>query len=378
MCAACSAEVIDDGEAWHPVDPSVAPPAGIELDRQGRGGLDVVGLPRRLADDGAPSAPRGDEHERVAEAQGRIAGGYGVADATGVVALALKDEGGRVVRTCSGALLARNVVFTAQHCVAERTNFVSCDNSSFSRPVAPHRLSVTPSPSMWSVDAAWHSVARIEVPDADRPDAPVCGYDVAVVVLRDPISDDVATPMAPRLSSHPLEGEEYSAIGYGNDEDGVSGIRRRRDGLRVRCVGEECEQRNVDFREWRGDTGICQGDSGGPAIDGAGFVMGVTSRGPSGCSHAVYGSTPSWGRWLQRIGAEAAAEAGFEAPPWTDPRLATAAESLTIDQWASCSLASVGAAGGRDARLLGAGIASLTLAYAACRTRRRSLAPKGA
>jgi hypothetical protein len=50
------------------------------------------------------------------------------------------------------------------------------------------------------------------------------------------------------------------------------------------------------------------GDSGGPAIDGAGRVIGVLSRGAFDCSAPVYALLPSYDAWIsaeiQRAGGE--------------------------------------------------------------------------
>ncbi len=114
---------------------------------------------------------------------------------------------------------------------------------------------------------------------------------MALIVLAAPLDARLVAPIPPRLEASPRAEEDYSAVGYGATEgDGDdAGLRRRRDALRVLCVGGGCSSGQVDEAEWRGDHGVCNGDSGGPAIDRRGFVIGVTSRGPSGCEQPIYG-----------------------------------------------------------------------------------------
>src|SRR5262245_59410502 len=102
---------------------------------------------------------RGPEPESVGEVRGPIEGGYGDVADDGVVGLTAVTEFGSVFRTCSGTLLAENLVLTAQHCVAETEPFVNCSSSAFSAPFAEHRIRLTTASSMWSDIATWHTAA---------------------------------------------------------------------------------------------------------------------------------------------------------------------------------------------------------------------------
>ena len=300
--------------------------------------------------------------EAVGEAADAIAGGYGSAEDTGVVGLAIRNEQGEVIRTCSGALVAPNLVLTAQHCVAETTEFVHCGESAFGPSAPGERILVTPSTSMWSAETVWYEGDRVSVPPGDTY---VCGRDIALIHLREPIWE--AKILSPRLSHDPEEAEAYSAVGFGDDEAGQAGVRRRRDDLRVHCVGDSCGgSGSVDGREWRGEDGICAGDSGGPAIDAGGQIIGVTSRGPAGCANAVYGGLPAWSGWLQSEGVRAAEKGDYALPDWTDPSVASHAAGLTVDEWASC--AASGAAPRSAGGTLGLGL--VALAALAARARR--------
>src|SRR5262249_6333011 len=116
-------------------------------------------------------------------------------------------------------------------------------------------------------------------------DPHLCGQDVALLVLDEPVHADEATPLIPRVDSAITKGDAYSAVGLGATDGAgpASGIRRRRDGLVVSCVGGGCTFTLARPAEWIGDHGVCAGDSGGPALDDAGRVIGVTSRGLAEC-----------------------------------------------------------------------------------------------
>jgi len=146
----------------------------------------------------------------------------------------------------------------------------------------------------------------------------VCGHDVALIVLAGSVDRHRVPPLWPRLDASPLREEAYAAVGYGvtSDSEEDVGLRRRRDALRVVCVGGSCSSGQVDPAEWRGDHGICSGDSGGPALDGRGLVIGVTSRGPSGCEAPIYGGIPGHAPWLREVARHAAHDGAYADPPW--------------------------------------------------------------
>jgi hypothetical protein len=65
-----------------------------------------------------------------------------------------------------------------------------------------------------------------------------------------------------------------------------------------------------------GETGICEGDSGGPALDAAGKVVGVVSRGSGSCETPVYTAVSQWRAWILEIAAQAVVAGGYPAPFW--------------------------------------------------------------
>jgi uncharacterized protein (TIGR03382 family) len=216
---------------------------------------------------------------------------------------------------------------------------------------------------MWAQDADWLAVTEVVRPPGSSS---VCGNDVALLMLASSVDRHRAAPVPPRLDALPLRAEEYAAIGYGttSGDSDDAGLRRRRNALRVVCVGQACSSGQVEAVEWRGDHGICNGDSGGPAIDGEGFVIGVTSRGPKGCDNPIYGSLSGHADWIREAARRAAREGAYGDLAWTDEPDATATQASSSETTArGCS--ATGQAG-RD----GAGWLVVGLAWAAWRRRR--------
>jgi hypothetical protein len=135
-----------------------------------------------------------------------------------------------------------------------------------------------------------------------------------------------AVPYVPRVDGPPVEGEVYTAIGYGaTDDTGVgAGQRRILTGLTVQGVGEMTSGgldpiRTQEEQEWSGDHGICSGDSGGPALSRHLEVLGAVSRGTAGCNAPVYTRVDSFAELIRRTAAEAAVDGDYPAPFWVQP-----------------------------------------------------------
>jgi hypothetical protein len=170
--------------------------------------------------------------------------------------------------------------------------------------------------------ADYHSVRAIVTLPASSTGTSYCGADQAILILSDNVPPSEATPLVPRVDSPLAGGEAYTAIGFGETGPGSSGQRSRLDGLVVDCVGEGCAAaamagRQISLQhEWIGDHGTCSGDSGGPAIDQAGRVAGVSSRGPASCDAPIYGDVFSWAAWIQETAQHAADVGGYTPAPW--------------------------------------------------------------
>jgi hypothetical protein len=233
-------------------------------------------------------------------------------------------------QTCSGTLIAPNVVVTARHCVAETfPDVVRCGQAAIGPPVPAAAVDVTTTlttdNSLPDDAGAHHGVREIRLaPGGDD----ACGFDLALLVLADVVDPSEASPLAPRFDPQIANNEAYSAVGFGSTCSITSGkeecylqsgTRRRVDGLRVRCA-ERCPDWSYAATEWQGGDALCEGDSGGPAIDTAGRVIGIGSRGSSdadgNCTDGVYVRIASWRGLLMAAVLDAAGAAGVEPPEW--------------------------------------------------------------
>jgi hypothetical protein len=260
-----------------------------------------------------------------------IKGGYTDTDDKAVVGIVMFV--GQGYGTCSGTLITPNIVLTAQHCIAPVENEVQggvvCGHTSFGSAYGGDQIFVTTQTQVSQDSDAYYGVTEVITPPGDG----LCGYDIALLVLDSVVPNSEAIPFPPRVDS-PIEAdpsgftggsELYSAIGYGNTDDGGgwggggggSGERRRLDNLHTFCEGAQCgEPEYIYETEWMGDTGVCQGDSGGPALDMASRVIGVVSRGSQGCSSPVYTSVYGWRDWIMGVVLDRSEATGQTAPGW--------------------------------------------------------------
>lgn len=213
----------------------------------------------------------------------------GVVDAQspGVVAVAAMLPSGQL-SLCSGALVGKNLVLTARHCVSRSlTTTPSCDARGQSRngvhlddDVDPQAISIYGGPVA-------HPSEDEPLARATRTLHPVgnvlCDADVAFLVLDRQVDELPVLPM--RLLGSVQEGDIVVPIGFGGGYAQSVGTRVPRGRSAVIALGPRA---NVETgavlgpREFEVDSATCRGDSGGPAIDArTGEIVGVVSRGGS-------------------------------------------------------------------------------------------------
>jgi len=219
---------------------------------------------------------------------------------------------------CSGSLIAPRLVLTARHCVANtdgQESQVVCGQTKFTPPDSAGAIFVVALPEISNDPKDYLGVAEIRMPDGLGDD--LCGTDVVLLRLKEPLAD--ITPLRPRVETPVAPGEIYSAVGFGVDEslpDRPASERKRGEGYEVTCSGPGCKASDILGNEWMGDGGPCSGDSGGPALDADGQLIGVVSRGKSGCQEPVFSDVASRAAWLKSEAITTANAAGEAPPAW--------------------------------------------------------------
>jgi MYXO-CTERM domain-containing protein len=264
---------------------------------------------------GCSEAPRG---PFIVSRSVPLIGGQPDTATRGVVGLVVDQQSG-----CTGSLIAPNLVLTARHCVApinSSNGTVICGTTNFGQPFSSSAFIVTPDDNLRDglPAGSQYGVERV----ITTPGSGVCGNDVALLILTSNLSTTAAPLIVPRVDGAPTLDESFDAVGYGitnpDDTQGTTfGQRLRVNNLDVGCVGSGCSSLGGTRTEWGAVTPVCSGDSGGPALDSAGRVIGVASRGNQPCDSALYGMVSSWKSLIVDTAIDAATSGGYSPPSWT-------------------------------------------------------------
>ena len=226
----------------------------------------------------------------------------------------LVRESEQSVALCTATLIAPNLLLTARHCVSPGTgdDHVLCGDSVLGEPYPGRAFIATNDAQPRRNSEVFHGI-DVRIPGLGED---TCGYDVALIILKENVAADVSTPAVPRIDREVIPGESYTAVGYGENESGeLTHGRMQLGNLSVECQPGSCGE-GVESTEFLGETGICSGDSGGPALDADGKVVGVVSRGGADCSTPVYSTVTAWHDFIIETATEAAMLGGYEAPFW--------------------------------------------------------------
>jgi hypothetical protein len=194
--------------------------------------------------------------------------------------------------SCSGSLIAPNLVLTALHCLVEQSTDAFTCNTDGTAAMGGDLGALRP-PSDFTIFVGKAGVGGGSTAKASGKQLfstgsmNACKWDLGLVLL----DQDVDAPLVPLRFATPTEpGEETTVIGYGLTAGGAVQGRQERDNVNVLYVGADLWNKGSQFAS--PDTivvgqGPCHGDSGAPLLSmETGAAIGVSSVIFSSCEGA--------------------------------------------------------------------------------------------
>jgi hypothetical protein len=259
---------------------------------------------------------------RYGSKAGAIIGGQPGTESDIRATIALVDSS-TGAQSCTGTLIAPQVVVTAAHCIVSDQGAVG---EASSVQVVFGVLDTSEASDEQRVNVS----QVIPHPEYLQGEAPIDetglgkDNDIAVYILESPIDFPTVPVLPPSMvESAMTEGATIIVTGYGTIED-------QGEASGVLYTAETTLGKKSEFEFFAGGVGLpdtCPGDSGGPAyldVDGTIYLIGATSRGRQdsevGCGDGgVYSTVPAYLDWI----VESATSAGVTAPGGSDGADAT-------------------------------------------------------